>query len=1650
MDTTENAIDAGLTGLGQLATVNVQNELFKQAIEQAANDLANAQSQLSQAELLEIRQLARRAGDPVVQDALRMSFQDLQSQIQNSINGAGTTMTKAAALKSALKGLGKAAGPAGMAITAVEIDAAIDSGDPERIGNTVTGAVAAGLGGAIGSAVAVAAGATAAVTVGAAVLGALIVTALVDAILPDELKKSVGEFYQNEVRQFTDFLEWLDPIGIGRDVADFFDSAVNFVLPPLPRDPLTLDLDGDGLETLSTAANVLFDQNADGVRTGTGWVAPDDGLLVRDINGNGIIDDGTELFGNSTSLNNGTIASDGFSALSDLDANEDGLVDSSDAVFSELRVWRDLNGDGISQGNELFTLAEVGITGLNTVPMMTDHIDLGNGNAIEAGAMFIRSDGTTGMMMDTNFDEDRFFREFITPVAVSDVISALPDVTGSGSVRDLREAAALSSDIESILSNYTQATTRNSQQALLDGLIFNWADTSSMQDLAETALNDRFILSFQFGNAATDTTDAVAFSNANSGIIINSPTELFDIYNQGQSATYTMWLDRLSALERFTGSTFLDFVPPAQDAQNFLVQVQERASDGSLTTVDYSVVQVTLLQQQIDFLDSSYQALSQSVYNSLLPQTRLAPLLNAVSLTLTSDGAVTPDFSGLENVIAGQLSTDPLNGLITTLEFMTLFGDSPLKAGWDGWSFVSGQLRTLTVTPEVQDILSEFVVTLMDSTSIQLDGTGLAEILLGNDLDNIVQGFDGNDVLNGAGGSDVLDGGNGNNTIYGGTGNDTITTGYGNDTIDGGAGDDTITDTGGSDAIDGGAGDDTITDAGGSDTVYGGAGNDVITLNGNDSADNNTVYAGDGNDTVVLSRLLSGNVVDGGAGDDVLLQTRSPWPGTANYTTTFIGGTGNDYLQGARGETTYIFNRGDGQDIIDDYDAGTGLLDRVVFGAGISASDLTAYRDVNDVVIQINDPADPTATDQIRIQQWYRPSFRIEQFEFADGTMLDTKAITDLSMVGTEGADVINGWNEASITIYGLGGNDTITSSWRNDTVYGGAGDDTITDAGGSDTVYGGAGNDVITLNGTSLTDNNTVYGGDGNDQVTLSIWSTNNVVDGGAGDDVLLQTRSPWPGTSNYTTTFIGGTGNDYLQGARGETTYIFNRGDGQDIINDYDAGSGLLDRVVFGAGISASDLTAYRDVNDVVIQINDPADPTATDQIKIQNWYNGSTYQLEQFEFVDGAILTNSQISALATNTIPVINNALLDQTILEDSLFSYQMPSNAFSDVEDTSAALNYTATLADGSALPVWLSFDAVTQTFTGTPVNGDVGNLDITVTATDSGGLSVSDTFALTVQNTNDAPTVSTLLLDQAVVENTAFAYTLPPSSFTDIDVGDSLSYSATLSNGSVLPAWLSFDAVTQTFNGTPANGDIGNLDVMVTATDSGGLSVSDTFALTVEGVTIINGTNVTETLYGTSGADDIRGYGGHDTVYGLAGDDLIKGGGVGDKLYGGAGNDIVNGEDGFDLIAGDEGTDILRGGAGSDTYLFNRGWGVDTIIDYDSKDAQPGIYGNTTDQVDFGANISPDQLWFSRVDHRLEISIIGTNDRVNLQNWYFGSDYRVDQFKTSDGSVLYEAQVEQLVTAMAAFSPPASGEMTLSPVLQAQLVPVITASWQSV
>ncbi|HWR04557.1 MAG TPA: cadherin-like domain-containing protein, partial [Humidesulfovibrio sp.] len=149
-------------------------------------------------------------------------------------------------------------------------------------------------------------------------------------------------------------------------------------------DPLVIDLDQDGIELRPLqASEVLFDMRANGTLQATAWVGADDGILVQDMNGDGQINNLTELFSESHTPGIST----GLGALADLDRNFDGVLDAQDAAYADVRVWRDLNQNGVADEGELATLAETGVVSIELNAQHVEEQDA-DGNVIRSRFTF--------------------------------------------------------------------------------------------------------------------------------------------------------------------------------------------------------------------------------------------------------------------------------------------------------------------------------------------------------------------------------------------------------------------------------------------------------------------------------------------------------------------------------------------------------------------------------------------------------------------------------------------------------------------------------------------------------------------------------------------------------------------------------------------------------------------------------------------------------------------------------------------------------------------------------------------------------------------------------------------------------------------------------------------------------------------------------------------------------------------------------------------------------------------------------------------------------------------------------------------------------------------------------------------------------------
>ena len=433
---------------------------------------------------------------------------------------------------------------------------------------------------------------------------------------------------------------------------------------------------------------------------------------------------------------------------------------------------------------------------------------------------------------------------------------------------------------------------------------------------------------------------------------------------------------------------------------------------------------------------------------------------------------------------------------------------------------------------------------------------------------------------------------------------------------------------------------------------------------------------------------------------------------------------------------------------------------------------------------------------------------------------------------------------------------------------------------------------------------------------------------------------------------------------------------------------------------------------------------------------------------------------ITVTNTNDAPVLATAIADQSATEDTAFSFQFAADAFTDA-DVGDSLTYTAIQADGTALSGWLAFNASTRTFSGTPLNGDVGTVSIKVTATDGSSATATDTFDITVSNVNDAPVLATAIADQSATEDTAFSFQFAADAFTDVDVGDSLTYSTTQANGTALPGWLSFNASTRTFSGTPLNGDVGTVSVKVTATDGSSATATDTFDITVAtGVNLVPGTTRNDRLIGTDGRDRILGYGGDDTLTALGGNDYLDGGTGRDRMFGGTGDDyyvvdnagdsvfearnagtdtvetthlrytlpdnvenlIYTGTGNFrgtgnalsNTITGGTGSDVLDGGSSNDA--LNGGIGADTLIGGRGADTLSGGAGRDmfvfNDVADLGNSLALTDviLDFEQGVDRIDLSRIDASSIDRGNNTFIWSSNNASFGTSSAGEIRYATE----------------------------------------
>ena len=1500
--------------------------------------------------------------------------------------------------------------------------------------------------------------------------------------------------------------------GINLNTHTNFNDAKNF---RWPVDPLVLDLDGDGIETLGIDANnrVLFDHDNDGVKTGTGWVSADDGLLVLDRNGNGTIDSGRELFGDQT-LVNGQTAEDGYAALSAEDTNANGIFDAGDANFDNVRIWQDKNSDGISQADELHTLAEVGIASIGIDS--TDTNITTNGNVQSAEGIYTKTDGTTGTTGNLDLAENTFYREFTEKIELTETAKSLAEMQGSGMVRDLREASTISTSLTSTLQGMQKDyKTHDEMMTQVDTVISQWAATSTMLTSVQQANLYGDELVYLGSQSQADIEIYFKFkyniwqsspSSGTSGTVValDSTVDESQRYNEMlmEQARIT---NMISILERFNGETFVTVEPDeiiAPGAGTFIRTDSSSAPSGGgiVSAVWDPPMIVALAAPQVDFLEQSYNALKQSIYDNLGLQTRLKPYMDAVELTITADG-IGLDMNGVFELLNFKKEESLKDAVIDWAEFskyassnLNLLDPSSLHTLYEWMEAVSSNPEAREYLDEINEALYAFgydgenVVSIDPDTGV-ISGTKESDVMIGNATDDIMHSGlgddkvfagDGDDTINGEGGNDILFGGNGDDIIIAQTDgwyqesqdSNILKGGKGNDSLEGGGGDDMY-------LFNRGDGYDIIHDKdsyrgntkgfnAGNDTISFGEGiteDDIVTKRD----ENNLIIAlkeegvlfDDLQDTILvkdwyilnnqIERLVftGGNVMDitdmvsamgtfeddvlegtlvddtlygrdgndiinggggtdtliGGAGDDIIVAKTDNGYQSIQDMNLIIGGSGNDSLQGGAGDDTYVFNRGDGQDIIHDFDryrANTSAYnagnDTISFGEGITADDLIMKSDGENLIIAIKEEGVDflDLNDKITVVDWYHINNKIENILFTDGSSLNTNGI--MLALGTDADDLIKGTGLVDI-LDGKVGNDIINAGYGDDEVYGGAGNDSLYGEGGHDTLVGGSGDDFI-----------------------------------------LAQTDTG--SSTGYSNIIEGGTGNDDLQGGAGDDTYIFNRGDGQDVIHDKSSYRGNTksinagnDTIVFTEGISASNITAKLDGNNLIIALNEEnvSFEDLSDKIVIIDWLHVNN-RIETLEFEDGTILDiNGIINAMGTEQDNDIQGTERDDVIYgrggSDTLYG-----GAGDDVLSGGTGVhdylnggtgNDTYLFAKGDGNTTINTYDSgvdrkdslkFAEGISVDDISMENSNNNLLVTVADTGEIiTIQNFFIHGAYEVNTIEFADGTSLDTDAMRAMALIGTDAAESITGYssdDIIDGKAGDDTLSGGTGSDTYLYAKGDGNT---TINNYDTGvdSVDTLrfaenITVADVTAKRLSNHLLMTVAGtnevITVQNfflqaayeldaiefadGT-VLDTdamralaLIGTDAAESITGY---------ASDDILKGMGGSDTLNGGAGNDVLSGGTGVN--------DYLNGGTGDDTYVFTKGDGNTTIFNLDS-----GTERN--DVLKFTEGISVDDISMEKSNYHLLITVAGTDEVITVQNFFIAETYALNAVEFFDGTVL--------------------------------------------
>ncbi len=835
------------------------------------------------------------------------------------------------------------------------------------------------------------------------------------------------------------------PIAVG-------DALVPWGIAPTTGSPLTIDLDGDGIELTTFSASTtatFFDIDGDGFAEQTAWIGADDGLLARDLDESGSIDSVEELFGSPDV--------DGFALLAELDDNGDHVINQYDDAWTDLVVWKDADGDAKTDAGELHSLASLNIVSFDLAGVTASNSTI-SGNPISHTSTYTLSGGTTRTIADAWFVYDNVNTAYVEDYTLDVRTLALPTLRGFGELADLHIAMSQNEDLLDLVQEFA----------------LNW-DIARFEDGASLDADVQEILWMWAG------VEGVAANSRGGGIDAR----------------------KLEFMEEFFGEEFLQLGSNANPYVYAAAKLEEAWERLFYAMKAQLIVQaggsaiygVTIIYNLFSGALEGDMALSQNA-------------ISAIEAAAPSSGyelrdyweevaefiSFTKGFSNLD-VSETAMLDDAIVNTDATLSWDYIYHRS--VPDWVGLAYLGSPDDDNLTGTSGADFLDG------DAGNDTIDGNDGNDTIYGGDGDDEVFGDGGNDLIYGEAGDDWISGGLGTNEIYGGDGDDEIIT-SGASTLDGGAGNDILTGYTGNDTLKPGTGgnfaygqtgNDTYIHGGGDDVYYDTGGTDSIALEAGivagdlyffrESPDTGTYYKDlsiriDGDNYITVQNVFSnGRNQNSTYLIETLTFSNSTTLGLTAFTSldTF-GSSGNDYIMGVK--TTVEINDNiygfAGDDNLEGYD-GNDLLDGGIGNdllEGGAGNDVYIFSPGFDVIQESG------GSDTLRLPNGFDASavslVRLSSKPNALIVMVDGLGQVEISAQFGAGGGVVetldfNGSSAISISTMsietiGTSGNDTLTKitsgGSTNDIMDGGAGNDTLGGYEGNDTYWFSAGNDVV------------------------------------------------------------------------------------------------------------------------------------------------------------------------------------------------------------------------------------------------------------------------------------------------------------------------------------------------------------------------------------------------------------------------------------------------------------------------------------------------------------------------------------------------------------------------------------------------------------